>query len=108
MKFRKQSSVTIYTNQEQYDKELKYWSNATAEFYDAKNGVDITEDELPKELQPLCDYLSENYGMYTYLVQYKDKFGCALVNEYTESTDEGTAKCTNNLKRKARPIISRA
>ena len=47
--------MKIYTNTENFHNDCKYWSNATADLYDAMTGKPIEKDKLPKEL--LAPYL---------------------------------------------------
>ena len=87
--------MKIYTNTKNFHNDCKYWSNATADLYDAMTGKPIEKDKLPKELLAPYEYLSENYGMFTYLMQYNGKNGLALVNEYSEYDDVGNTVINN-------------
>ena len=42
------SKVIKYSNEEQYDNDLKYWSNSSGDLYHLGQ-ESITEDELPEE-----------------------------------------------------------
>lgn len=89
--------IIKYSNKEQYNSDLKYWSNSCGDLRNIKQ-EDITEDELPEELKPIYrEYWEEDKdGHYTYIVQYKGVNGIALIDEYYE-TEEGHP-CGNNYK----------
>lgn len=68
-------------------KELEFWSNACGDLFE--NGRDISEEELPKELQTAYQkLLNENSGSYEYLVKYHGRYWVALCNEFHEQLAE--------------------
>ena len=91
--------MKIYTDINESNDKVKYWSNATADLYNPEKGTSIDEDDLPEELRSPYEYLSDNYGMYTYLMRYDGHNGFALVNEFYEYTSEGNEKDVNNYDR---------
>ena len=80
--------MKIYTDKEEYEKALVYWSNCCGDLH--HNGEWIEEKDLPPVLQEVYDRLwEEGNGSYSYLAEYNGKPGIALVNEYHEYTEEG-------------------
>ena len=66
---------------EQFSKEFKYWSNSLGELYN--QGVLIAEEDLPAELQQAYkDLWTDEFGSLCYLVETRQGFGVALLNEY--------------------------
>lgn len=65
---------------------VKYWSNGMGELH--RQGVDITEDELPPELKRVYDELYFECGTDTsaicYLVQTQNGYGIGLCYEYDD------------------------
>ncbi len=63
---------------------LKYWSNACGDLHH-HGEYDITEANLPEPLKRCYhDLWGEDYGSLCYLVESRDGYGIALINEYDE------------------------
>lgn len=62
--------------------DLYYWSNSLGELhYHGKYGIE--KEDLPQELQRAYSVLwSGETGSYCYLVEYRSKYGIALINEF--------------------------
>ncbi len=82
---------------EKYQEDLRYWSNACGELH-RYGERDITEEELPPELQKAYSEIWEEcpWGLFCYLAEYEGKTGIALIAEYHEYTDEGYEGEENN------------
>lgn len=66
---------------EKLSNEISYWCNGLGELH--CGGVDITEDDLPLELQRAYDELwTDEFGSLCYLVKTPHGYGVALLNEY--------------------------
>lgn len=93
--------MKIYTNTQDYFKDLKYWSNSCGDLFNphSSNGInDILEEDLPNELKSVYDTCwSENYGSFCYLAEYKDRYGLAIVTEYYKYNPEFTDETSNNI-----------
>lgn len=65
-----------------YINDLKYWCNGCGELHHFGE-FDITEDDLPKDLQRAYNELwTDGTRSYCYLVTYQDKNYIALINGY--------------------------
>jgi len=68
---------------ERFGDEIRYWSNAIGELHD--RGIDISEKELPLELQRAYkEPWTDEFGSLCYLVETPQGYGIALLNEYDE------------------------
>ena len=82
--------MKIYDNEKELRKDLRYWCSACGDLYNPHTDKNILTKELPEELQRLYeDYFTEGAGSYCYLVEYKGKYGIALINEYFEDEESG-------------------
>lgn len=67
-----------------YRQDIKYWCNSCGELYHPEK-YNIMESDLPEELRKAYnDLWTDSSGSYCYLVEYKDRFGVALINEYDD------------------------
>lgn len=69
-------------NMKAFKEDLKYWSNGCGELHHYGE-YDIEESDLPKELsRAYKDLWTDGGGSLCYLVEYKDSYGIALINEF--------------------------
>lgn len=84
--------IVEYEDMKEFSRDLKFWCNSLGELHHHEE-YDIEESELPKELQRAYNVLwTDGSGSLCYLVEYKENYGVALINEF----DEEFAK-NNNL-----------
>lgn len=77
--------------------DLKYWSNALGELHH-HGEYGIKEHELPEELQRAYRTLwTAGIGSLCYLVEYKGKYGIALINEFDDMTAEYNSATMDDL-----------
>lgn len=91
--------VRVYRNNDEnvreYDEVLKFWSNGIGELCCPHGTVpyDISEEELPGELKRVYQdlYWEPNAGVsLRYMVETKNGYGIALINEYDSVTAENS------------------
>lgn len=77
--------------------DLKYWSNCVGELH-YHGEYDIEESELPEELQKVYNTLwTEDSGSLCYLIEYKENYGIALINEFDEEFAKNNAVTMDDL-----------
>lgn len=100
-----------YTSREDLGKDLKYWCNGLGELH-FHGQYDITKEELPKPLRHAYEnLLTDACGSICYLVDYKDEYFIALVNEFeyfitlaneSEENGQGNEAVFHAMREKAR------
>ena len=99
--------MKIYTNTEEYENDLKYWSNECGDLFNPygnpAEGEDadwLTEEELPNDLKRVYSELWEEAlgGSHCHLAEYQGRHGIVLINEYFEHNDEKTTLSPYNFK----------
>lgn len=89
--------IVEYKSQTELYNDLKYWCNALGELHH-HGEYDIEESELPTELKRAYEELwTEGNGLLCYLVEYKDNYSIALVNEFDDTYAEDVNSSVEEL-----------
>lgn len=92
-----------------YGDDLHYWSNCCGDLHHWGQ-YDISESELPDELQELYTSLwaEDEFGLYCYLAEFKGQYGIALIAEYHEYECDGSrSNCGYEYAEKVSEELSR-